>query len=199
MKKALLTSLLLSAFFISNAQTNVIKIDMFGMLAMNRKNISIERTFKNKFSARLSYEHQEYATGERNDQQVYELTGKGVIPEFRYYPFTKNKPAPFGFYIGSSFRYISVNEQYYPTEVDLSGNVFNYTFISGYSTHAERIVFDFLVGYGSGKVSGLDEDKRNEIDDFFADDKLDMLKANLRIEVSIGFYFPEFRQKKDKL
>ena len=186
-------SLFLFLFFCglhSSAQTNVVSVDIFGLLR-DRKGISYERSFRNKFSARLSYENQRYSYGERNGQTVYEVRGKGVIPEFRFYPFNSKKPAPLGFYFGSSFRYICVTETYSPANVELTGNVFNYTIISGYKFNFDRVVIDLLAGYGSGQVRGFDDPKRSQIDPFYSDNTIDNLKGNFRLEISFGFYLPK--------
>lgn len=172
------------------AQTNVVSVDMFGFLR-GRKGISYERSFAKKFSARLSYENQRYSYGERNGQTVYEVSGQGVIPELRFYPFNGKKPAPLGFYLGTSFRYIGVTETYTPADIELSGTTFNYTIISGYKFNHDRLVFDLLAGYGSGQVSGLDEQKRSQIDPFFSEDTINDLKGNFRLEISFGLYFPK--------
>ncbi len=172
------------------AQTNVVSVDMFGLLH-GRKGISYERSFKTKFSTRLSYENQRYSYGETNGQTVYQVRGEGVIPELRFYPFFNKKPAPLGFYFGPSLRYIRVTESYTPTNIKLSGTVFNYTIISGYKFNLDRLVFDLLAGYGSGQVSGLDGKRRSKIDPFYSDDTIDDLKGNFRFEISMGFYFPK--------
>jgi hypothetical protein len=178
--------------FPSVGQTNVISADIFG-LRRERKNISFERSFKDKFSIRLAYENQRYSNGETNGQTVYEVNGIGFIPEFRYYPFNAKKPAPLGFFAGSSFRYIKATEKFIPLNIKSEGTVLNYTFISGYKFNLSRFTSEILAGYGSGIVNGLDDASRSQIDPFFSDNTVSELKGNLRIEISLGFYFPKLK------
>lgn len=190
LRRLSLSLLLFFCGFYSPAQTNVVSVDIFGLLLQDRKSISYERSFRSKFSVRLSYENQKYIKGAENGQTVYEVRGKGVIAEFRFYPSYSKKSAPLGFYLGSSFRNIGVTETYSPASMEFTGNVFNYTIISGYKFNFDRAIIEVLAGYGSGQVRGLDDPRRSQIAPF-TDNTIDQLKANFRFEISLGFYFPK--------
>jgi len=175
------------------AQINVLKTDLFGFLR-GRKNFTYERSFFDKFSGAITYDNQVFSTGEQNGQNIYELVGKGFLLEARYYPLNNRKLAPFGFFIGTSYRNMNVVESYTPNNIRVEGKVHNYTLISGYKFTFERVAFEVLGGYGVGDSSDFDKEERQNIDPFFADDKIAILESGIRIEVSFGIYFPKLKK-----
>jgi hypothetical protein len=199
MKKALLLAACAASFTFTNpcvAQYTAFKLDGFGAL-QGRLGLSAERSFGRHFSALLTFESARYATGERNQQEVYKLSGYGFIPEVRYYPFTGNKPAPLGWFVGGAFRYASLKEAYAPAGVQLTGRVINAGLNAGYKFNHQQALIEVLTGYGAGQLSGLDPVRRQQIDPFFAGSTLAGMKDFFRFEISVGLVFPQVQPNKN--
>lgn len=171
------------------AQYNAFKLDAFGALR-SRLGISYERSVGRHFSALLTFERARYATGQTNQQEVYKLSGYGFIPEVRYYPFTGNKPAPLGLFVGGAFRYAPLKEAYVPAGVQVTGRVMNAGLNAGYKFNHQQALIEVLAGYGAGQLGGFDPGKRQQIDPFFAETPLAGMKDFFRFEISVGLVFP---------
>lgn len=170
------------------AQTTVVKTDVYGLFSVtSRKSIAVERSLGKKFSISLAAEHQNFANGDANGQEVYLTTVTGLIPEVRFYPIQKRFDAPFGMFVGTAFRIGRFNESYNPAGVEVKGNILNYGLIGGYKYSFDRLSFEVLTGYGLGSTSGFNASERDQIDPFFSDDTLELMKSNFRFEISVGF------------
>jgi hypothetical protein len=119
------------------------------------------------------------------------------MPEARYYPFTKRKPAPLGFFVGAHYRYRILQEEYHDNGINITshGHAHDIGLNAGYKVGAGRFIFDFLAGYGAGggKWTSSTGD-RSMIDSFFRDDFTDFTNF-IRLEASVGFTFPKVKRK----
>ena len=66
---------------------------------------------------------------------------------------------------------------------------------TGYKVAISRITFDFLVGFGMAKEEYQTPNQRDQIDEFFRNN-LNNFGSSLRIEVSVGYVFPDFQGRK---
>lgn len=184
----------------SAAQYNAIKIDALGTL-LARLNISYERSFGRHFSAGIQLEAGMHGNQTINNEEIYRLMGLGIIPEVRYYPFTKNKPAPLGFFVGGAFRYAFLEEQFLLDGIYLTGDVYNLGISTGYKFNYRKVLFEFLIGYGGGVDKGFDEEIREYLNPIYKGGYsffIGTIKQFPRIEVSAGYVFPKVKTEKKK-
>lgn len=180
---------------ISAAQNNVIKTDLIRPLR-SQYSLAYERKLGSFLSVQLGVEAGDYATTSLNGFTDYTLSGFGVIPEVRWYPFNKRRGAPLGFFTGIAFRYASFKEEYYADPFSGAfkdtneGNVFNYGIDAGYKFRARRIAIEILGGLSGGTLSNFDEVKSARIPySHLHEDE----KHFYRIELSVGYLFPSFK------
>jgi hypothetical protein len=216
-KKNLLTTLVFILFNVSLtfSQYNVIGLDALGLFNGYFK-ASYERSFSKHLSFAINYENAEYAsgtTGSLNSQtKVYSLTGWGIIPEARFYPLTKKKQAPRGFFLGLHYRYRELSENYTgkdfstmqaslfssPTapspnlDITTKATASNYGLTIGYKFNAGPIILEPLFGFGSGSGKYEQPNERSKIDPFYKDDQA-ILEDALRAQIKVGFYFPQMK------
>ena len=135
------------------------------------------------------------------------------MPEVRYYPFTEKKIAPRGFSLGLYYRYGSYKETYtgkdftqnspsFPNpgnqspnvniETEGSTNAFGVSI--GYKLNFGPFILEPLVGFGTVSGDWNTPNDRNKIDPFFKDDLSDFQYSG-RIELKLGFHFPQMKDK----
>lgn len=115
-----------SVHLIVSGQYIVSGIEVWSLINPNPKLIqpSVEFSFLKKFSVGLTYEtgkYQRRLLEEDVDEfrEVYNITGWGLSPEFRFYP-SRYRRAPEGFFLGAKFSYRDIAETY-------AGNAFRAT------------------------------------------------------------------------
>lgn len=179
----------------ASAQYNVVKFDGLGLLR-DRIYLGYERSFLKQFSIGLAFENHAYTDESLDGGGDYSLITNGILPEFRYYPFHKQRAAPLGFFIGPAFRLAKVTESYTPNNTELEGNLFNYGLVSGYKFRYKSFISEFLLGYGGGTLSeDFETANRSAFKSLSDQDSLDELKQNLRFEIALGYVFPKIRTK----
>ena len=167
---------------------NVIKLNLF---ALGAKSISLqyERVLTPKMSVCLGLN---YITSRglpktltNNDPSgilaSLKISGLAITPEFRWYPFNKDKDAPKGFYIAPYFRYtgfgMKANVTYIDTMSGGSGKTYTYPLTVKFKGYGVGLMFGkqwlindkvsidwWILGghYGSSSVSvGLNADFSN--------------------------------------
>ncbi|MBW3544418.1 MAG: DUF3575 domain-containing protein [Bacteroidetes bacterium] len=179
----------------ASAQYNVVKFDGLGLLR-DRVYLGYERTFFKQISVGLAYENYAYTDESLDSGGDYSLITNGFLPEFRYYPFHKQRTAPLGFFAGAAFRLAKVTEIYTPNNTELTGDLFNYGLISGYKFRYKSFISEFLLGYGGGALSkGFETANRSAFRNLSDQDALDELTQNLRFEIALGYVFPKIKTK----
>ncbi len=182
----------------SNAQYNVIKLDVLGAATNQYLRPSFEHSFKN-FSAVLTYEAGTYEEfkSTRNvnyDEVIYDLKSQGIIPELRYYPAHHKNIPPYGFFIGAYYSYKFLEEHYkdYGYDFTTEGNAWNAGISTGYkSSFGKRVIFEVMVGGGFAGGSFDEPNQRSVIDEYYKTDDWSAFYHSLRAEISIGFIFPK--------
>jgi len=156
---------------------------------------TFEYSLNKSLSLGLSIEKGKFNIGEYNGVQVSDLKGWGIMPQFRYYPFTQRKPAPFGFFIGTHFRYRILEESYYSNvNVSTRGYSFDLGACLGYKIKADILNFEFLFGSGWGNGSFKTPNQRDLIDPILKSN-LSSAEYYLRMEINVGIHFPQFRNE----
>lgn len=192
--KAFLFLLLAFYSFPVFSQYSVGKLDAFGLVTnLPILRLAYERSFTKTVSLGIGFETGKYAsssTGSITGPMVerYKVTGWGLVPEVRIYPFNAYKPAPIGFFIGSHFRYRSLKEV-----GDLPGGAkeakayaFNFGFNTGYKIRISQFIMDIVLGYGPS--GGAWRGNKGSYSFKHFEDKM-------KIEFSVGFVFPEIPRK----
>jgi len=177
---------------------------------------SIEGTVGNHFSVLLNYESGIFAQGISSDlisqSIVYELNGKAIMPSIRYYPFTKRRIAPKGLSVELYYRHFWFTETYngddfsvsrdplfffnpVQANVNTKGTATNVGLAIAYKFTLGPIVVEPLLGYGTYNGEWDSPNERNKIDPFFTE-KNDLVLAS-RIEIKVGFYFPQIKRKNE--
>ncbi len=166
-----------------------------------------ERTFNKHISVLLIFEAGKYNYGTtqsgQGDQRIVMLTkGWGLMPEARYYPFTKHKPAPDGFFTAVYFRYRSLTETYnganYLNRKDTisvitKGNAYHYGIDVGYKLTAGNVLLEILYGLGIANGTWQTPNERDKMDPTFKTDLSDMINS-MRVEIALGFVFPKIKK-----
>lgn len=100
--------------------------------------------------------------------------GYAITPEFRYFPFTANKPAPKGYFIGSYMKYLHLDREYksggYTTDMD-GGDIYGMGICTGYKFFKRRYHLELVAGFAAGKATGFKEKTSQDILDFSNSDK----------------------------
>jgi hypothetical protein len=191
------------------SQNNVIKIDFAGAIGGVFRP-SFERTFGNNLSLLATFETGKYQSATsgnlKSQKEVYFIKGWGVMSEIRYYPFTKRKIAPLGFFLGLHCRYRIISESftdskiinsspvYADTAITNEGTIFDYGLNFGYKIPLGRLGIDILMGYGNSSGSWKSENNRNMIDSFHRMN-FDDFQNRFRFEIAIGYVFPKIKTK----
>jgi hypothetical protein len=195
------------------------KIDLFGLLSPKLRVIrpSVEFAFSKHFSAGIVYENGKYNYGTFEsthvpEREVYNITGWGIMPELRYYPFTRKRSAPFGFFIGTHFRYRQLVEkytgidvlanpgssvQYIYTNFNTKATAYNYGVHFGYKANIHIFSFETLLGFGGAKGQWETPNDRDHLDETFRTDLSDFGQS-LRLEISLGITLPKVKAKQEK-
>jgi hypothetical protein len=207
MKKGtkVLTLLFVILSYVSVAQQNVAKVDVFGFIAPahNVFRVSFERTLNDHWSGLLTFEKGRYDIVQRGSvngtvlsslRDSYYLKGWGVMGEARYYLFNGTKRAPFGLFTGVHYKFRSLTEYSEPGLVT-DGVAHTFGLNTGYKLAISRITFDFLFGFGWAKGKYETPNQRGQIDDFSRND-LNDFGNSVRVEASVGYVFPEWSRKK---
>jgi hypothetical protein len=148
-------------------QSNVIKVDAFKMVS-GRYQIAYERKISDFFTAEISLEYGLFATGNINGTRDYTLSGTIASVELRYFPFSKSKRAPLGFFIGESVRYSRYSEKYnnlfqggrFPLEA--SSQVTSFNLLAGYKFSYKKFCIEALATVGLIREIHYDA-RRNDI------------------------------------
>ncbi|MBO9702596.1 MAG: hypothetical protein J7604_20460 [Sporocytophaga sp.] len=194
----------------SYSQQNAIMVDILGFPSrfpnVTVGRISYERSFNKHFSAVATLEYGEYYLGEgyssdfmistKSLYEKYSLTGLGNMLQGRYYPFTKGRNAPAGFFCGLHTRYRPLKEKFYQEQqkgpvINEKGNfrMFDYGFHLGYKMLPKAFKLEILAGYGANTYSAT----LTDIPAYHRKGFTSVL-ANLRIEFSLGFVFPQIKK-----
>jgi hypothetical protein len=175
-------------------QYSILKFNV-AALASNKLSIAYERTISKKVSAQVMYQSGVFGhQGQTFTGGEYKVTGHGIVPEIRYYPFRGDKGLPAGsLFFGMDFRYLRFNEQYRDQNqnaiayVNL-GTLYNYGVEAGYKHSYKRLWVEMLFGYGFGTVTNDYKYNstlipNNYTQNFFLRNE----NKFLRFEFSIGF------------
>jgi hypothetical protein len=193
----------------------VVKLDVVGLPSDLRViRPSIETTITHNITALLYYENGKYATGTTQQgtsgtpHEVYKLTGWGLMPELRYYIFSKNNKAPYGFFAEAFFRFRKVEEKYDGEDkttyngsssqkkihILTYGTAYNDGVDIGYKWARGNLIAELLAGYGVAWGKWEEENDRNQIPEFYKVNLSDATNA-LRYEISIGLIFPTYKYR----
>lgn|GEM_PF-1866526 len=205
-------------YFSSLAQYSCIKVGVLGV-PLKVFRVAYEVSFLKHFSASVGYEIGEYRTGTYSDfnsplyTRNYSVTnGWGIMPEIRYYPFIRNKPAPHGFFIGLHYRYKSLTETFTgkdysitkPTHtskdtitITSNGIVSNYGIDVGYKATLKYFSIETLIGFGASQGNWKSPNQRDKIDPLYRASAATFGDA-FRLELSVGFVFPKIKANKLK-
>lgn len=207
----LLTTIIFQAA-LSPAQHYVaIKADIAGAIhSLHIFRPSLEVCVTHRISALVSLEKGKYSEGYKyengSEQQIYKLSGWGIMPEVRYY-ILSHPHSPAGFFVGAFMRCRFVNENYkgedatfhsnsFPYHKDIKINTkgvfFNEGIDLGYKWAQRHFVIEVLGGYGIAWRKWETPNERYKIDKFFKDTEFEPIEDALRIELSIGLLFPGY-------
>jgi len=182
-------------------QYNVISIDALsiGSRPFSVLRGSYERSLGKNFAVLFGAEKGKYGTiessGFSTSSEVAQLTGWGFMPQARFYPFTKKRKSPLGLFIGAHYRYRRLVEEYYPLNLTTKAKAHNYGINFGYKGILKPlpITFELLIGFGGAKGIWDEPNNRDQITGL----KSDLTDENnsMRLEISIGFIFPNISKK----
>ncbi len=208
----ILPALLFSTFSVAAQLPVAAKIDLVGIAQQQLRvlRLSIESTISPHFTAVLYYENGKYQAGYTSnntnlyDKEIYTLSGWGIVPEARYYPFIKGKPAPAGFFTGLYFRYRSLNEVYNgepngsngsnkKVHTDTDAKAYNDGVLIGYKLLVDVLVLEILAGYGSAWGTWETPNDRTLIPTFNRAD-LGSSDNAYRVEINFGLIFPPMKK-----
>jgi hypothetical protein len=192
MRKTLALFFCLILYFESHAQYNSVHANIFGIVT-GRLSAFYERSLNKNLSVTVGLERANYFVDREHhaSEKLYSLSGIGVISEFRVYPLTSRKIAPLGFFVGTGLRYGTFKESYYPGNIYVDGNLFNYGLDIGYKLNSDNFIIEILGGYGSGVITNFDRNAHARIDPLYSNKQTEYdLKSFLRLEISFGFVFP---------
>lgn len=205
------------SLFASNGNYSVIKLDALGLMSSEPRllRIGVERAISPKYSATFSgefgmYNNKTYQVAQNdpnnisgNDHVNYYIRGGGVMGEFRYYPFRRYADCPLGTFFGMHGRAKSVIEVY-EENIDIElFNVTTYGFLIdfgahvGYKLNSDQFTLETLIGLGYPFGSFSEPNRRHLIPVIFTEE-LKGIPSFLRMEIHIGYAFPEFNMKKKK-
>jgi len=177
---------------------------------------SAEVALSKNFSLGLALESGTYSEGTTgtnfSQAEVYSVKGSAWIAEARLYPFAQKKQAPRGFSVGMYYRRGNFEERYngedYSTnqqagmfnpqtqgkivDITTEGSTSNIGISFAYKFNAGPIIIEPLIGFGSVNGEWNAPNERERIDPFFKDE-LDDFQYSGRIEVKLGFYFPQMK------
>lgn len=132
--------------------------------------MAIEHAFSNHFSAELSIQGGRYMFSQPTRVEKYRVLGKGVIGAMRYYPFTKKRTAPNGFFAFGAIRYVDFKESYTSTVLghfEVGAKLVNIGGGAGYKYSYRRIGAEAFIGWGAGTLKSDDTNYRQSIPEFF--------------------------------
>jgi hypothetical protein len=202
-KSIIALSLLIVAHSALFSQKNVIKTDLFGgmlgtmAVGAPTLKLSYERAFKPNLSWQISLEYGKYAKTETSfisslsGQEIANIKGFGIMPEFRYYLSTKRREAPMGWFLSAHYRYYSLVEHYFSNSYDLktNGHVNNFGLNLGFKHGGDVFIAEYLLGFGFSSGSWNLSDERKQIESEHEINDLSKF-ATMRLEINIGFKFP---------
>lgn len=134
--------------------------------------------------------------------QDYRITGWGVIPEIRYYPFNK-KPLPQGFLVGLYCGLTFLKEKYrgdpgrqgYTQSVQTKGFMLNPGISVGYKFFLGKHFFlEPLVGFALTHISWNTPNDRNRIPESYKN--INHLPGFYRAELNLGIVISELKLPK---
>jgi hypothetical protein len=124
-----------------------------------RINIKYERSLNNHFSLLADAEYGIYRgiTDITNNEQIniYKQNGGGMTIECKYYPFTKKRFSPDGFFLGLYWKYYFLKEIYYSYAFDENHFVNGFGLNFGYKFQIKMLIIEPLIGYGNGWIKDL--------------------------------------------
>jgi len=171
---------------------------------------SLEVNVLKNITAGLYFEKAKYANGTESTgfggsgKEIYKLTGWGIMPEVRFYPFTKKRTAPYGFFGGLYIRYRKLTERFdgvpdnsgfgnHKIHIETSATAFNNGIAIGYKFIYDVLLAEATVGYGAAWGTWENPDERKEIPKFYKTE-LSGFENALRFEISVGLVFPKYRR-----
>ena len=171
------------------AQKNIIKVDLYGttIMAFSRlwqPRVSYERVLSKDFSIQLTIEKGKY-TYIDGATKIYDITGYGIMPEVKFYPFIQKKQAPLGLFFSLDYRYFYFEEHHYkkPYEFTNHGNAHNLGFNVGFK-HGSGFSLEYVAGLGMlfGNWNYLAQKEFVPADELHSLDP----QLTLRLEVNVG-------------
>lgn len=173
-----LTCLISQATFAQEGNKNSVSVDLLRGLTMEQEVyrwlFQYERAINRNFSGVIAFETGQFehysktessvSTGQVYNSEEYTVSGNMLLVEARYYPFTKNKVAPRGFFLGTYFKNYWLKEQ-------ISSNDDSKSFQKNHSLSAIGLDFGYqmfsglfmmepVLGFGTAWHSGIGEDSR---------------------------------------
>ena len=217
MKKVLLNIILigcsLATFAGGTDYYNVVKIDALSLISSEPRlfRMYVEKGIGKKYSLSFSGEFGKYFGQKQELSQAdqieygvkrmmfYSITGLGAMTEFRYYPFRTYVDAPLGTFAGAHLRARSVKESFDPNYQNITtfGFVFDVGAHVGYKLNSDQFTLEILLGLGVPYAQFVEPNRRDEIPRMFTED-IDGIASFLRMEMSVGYVFPQLRMKKKK-
>jgi hypothetical protein len=198
----------------TNAQNNILKIDLFGITnGVNR--LAYEKAFQKHFSFSVNaefgiYKNSPITMAADSFPRLYNIKGFGFMPELRYY-FGKKQVAPFGFFIGLHARKRFIKERYFYTgsidpysssfsnhpDIMTNGRITDYGIHAGYKyswnksiqNGINRINFEVLAGYGISSQSWASSNHRDQIPASAISNANKKIWDTLRFQISVGYFF----------
>jgi hypothetical protein len=180
------------------------RVDLIGILARDLKVFrpSLEYAFHKNLSVNVAYENGKFESGTKQvnfatPMEVYSVKGYGGVGEFRYYPFTKERRAPAGFFVGPYFGYRNISERYtgddarlstnlnsVPADITTQGIRYQYGAAIGYKGHIGVFALETVFGFGGANIQWSLPNDRDRLEDIYFDSGGDNL--SLRLEINLG-------------
>ncbi len=161
-----------------------------------------ERNIGKKGSLSFSGEYGKYRMASTSSintlGEAYNLEGFGIMNEIRFYPSTKEYPAPFGGFIGLHFRYRYLYETYTdfsanPVDISTYGHSIKLGFHLGYKVIINRFGAEFVAGYGLAYNLWNKPNDRDAINHIYRYNRLD----NIRFNFAVTYTFFKLIKKKN--
>jgi hypothetical protein len=177
----------------AQGQSNVIKVDAFKIIS-GRYQLAYERKISDFFTAEISLEYGLFATGSINGTRDYALSGTSTAGELRYFPFSKSKRAPIGFFIGESIRYSQYSEKYnnlfqggrFPLEA--TSQITSFNLLAGYKFSYNKFCIEALATVGLIREISYDA-QRSDIPTTYSNNLTSNEPLYYLARVGIGYIF----------
>jgi hypothetical protein len=161
--------ILLNPFLSLGQYTSSIKAHTF-RIPDGLYTVSFEHAFNKHLSYEVALQGGDYIDVQLTQFEKYKVTGLGAIGSLRYYPFTKKRVAPYGFFGYFAFRYVKFTEEFHDTlfnyDYEVGGDIVNAGLGIGYKFVYRRVGLEAYVGWGAGKLKSDDNAYRQNIPAF---------------------------------